>query len=97
MFIRWLGYMKNIKKLILLFAVCCISLSAGTNTVQACPMCKIAAEDAGNDRLPQAYMASILAMLSMPTLIFTVLGVSLYRISDKEQQIADQLNNKTEK
>ena len=65
--------------------------------MQACPMCKIAAEDAGNDRQPQAYMASILTMLSMPAALFTVLGVSLYRISSKEQMIADELNEKSNK
>ncbi len=88
---------NKIKIVLLLVAVCCFSLSAGTNTVQACPMCKIAAEDAGNDRQPQAYMASILTMLTMPAALFTVLGVSLYRISSKEQMIANQLNKKSEK
>jgi len=88
---------KTIKLLLLLTSIFCFSLSAGASTVQACPMCKIAAEDAGNDRQPQAYMASILTMLSMPAALFTVLGVSLYRISSKEQQIADELNKKATK
>ncbi len=57
-------------------------------------MCKIATEDAGDDRQPQAYMASIITMLSMPAALFTFLGVSLYRISAKEQIIADELNEK---
>ncbi len=89
---------KTIKLLLVLFAVCCLSLSTSISTVQACPMCKIAAEDAvdaGNDQQPQAYMASILTMLSMPAALFTVLGVSLYRISSKEQMIADELNKKS--
>ncbi len=88
---------KTLKLLLLLFAVCCFSLSAGVSTVRACPMCKIATEDAGTDRQPQAYMASIITMLSMPAALFTFLGVSLYRISSREQMIADQLNKKSEK
>lgn len=67
-------------------------LAIDSATVQACPMCKTATEDAGNARMPQAYMASILTMLSVPTIIFTVIGVSLYRISHNEQIIADRLN-----
>lgn len=88
---------KTIKLFLLLATVSCFSLNAVAGTVQACPMCKIATEDAGEDRQPQAYMASILTMLSMPAALFTVLGVSLYRISSKEQQIADELNEKSAK
>lgn len=49
-------------------------------------MCKTATETAGTNNQPQAYMASILAMLSMPALLFTVLGITMYRLSLREEQ-----------
>ncbi len=52
----------------------------------ACPMCKTATETAGTDNQPRAYMASILTMLSMPALLFTVLGIAMYRLSLQEEQ-----------
>lgn len=57
--------------------------SAAT-VAQACPMCKYANEadqhDEAANRRPQAFMYSILFMLSMPPTIFTIFGVSFYRM-----------------
>ena len=57
--------------------------------VQACPMCK---EAAGNDdRLPQAFQASILFMLAMPALLFTGMGVGLYKMAKRENEMLEAL------
>jgi len=74
-----------------LLASVCLTLLPSAAAV-ACPMCKTATETAGNDRHPGAYMASILTMLAMPSAVFTVLGVSLYRVSKREQQLAAEMN-----
>ena len=50
-----------------------------------CPMCQIATET--DNRLPRAYMYSILFMLAVPATIATGFGVSLYRLSKKEQTV----------
>ncbi|MBL4886223.1 MAG: hypothetical protein JKY95_17035 [Planctomycetaceae bacterium] len=85
--------MNNMKKIFLGLVIACVCMLAiDSTTANACPMCKTATEDAGNSRQPQAYMASIITMLTVPSALFCVLGVSLYRISSKEQIIADQLN-----
>ena len=47
----------------------------------ACPMCQLAAET--DDRLPRAYMYSILFMLCVPATIATGFGIGLYRLSKK--------------
>lgn len=47
----------------------------------ACPMCKAAAE--ADPRLPRAFMASILFMLSMPFALTAVFGVAFYRLSKR--------------
>ena len=57
--------------------------SAAT-VAQACPMCKYAneakqADETANLR-PKAFMYSILFMLSMPPTIFTIFGLSFYRM-----------------
>ena len=57
--------------------------------VQACPMCKAAAEN--DDRLPQAFQASILFMLAMPAMLFTGVGVGLYKLSKRENEMLDAL------
>jgi len=53
--------------------VLCAALAQAAS---ACPMCNqsIAAED----RLPRAYMVSILFMLGMPATIFTTAGLAIY-------------------
>lgn len=76
---------------LLLVGMCWMSLPAVEGL--ACPMCKTATEAAGDDRQPAAYMASILTMLSMPTVLFTVIGVALYRVSRSEQMVADELDS----
>jgi len=53
----------------------------------ACPMCQLAAES--DDRLPRAYMYSILFMLCVPATIATGFGVSLYRLSKKGRLSSD--------
>ena len=58
-----------------------------TSDALACPMCQLAAES--DDRLPRAYMYSILFMLSVPATIATGFGVSLYRLSKKGQLASD--------
>ena len=61
---------------------------------EACPMCKVAHEDATAPAVaarPRAYMYSILFMLSMPATIFTVFGLTFYRLSKKQQLINQQL------
>ena len=60
-------------------------------TVAACPMCKVANEDApamGADGFPldtnarpRAYMYSILFMLSMPALLLSGFGIAFYRMT----------------
>ncbi|TWT63581.1 hypothetical protein [Rubinisphaera italica] len=60
---------------------------------EACPMCKMATEDAGNSSQPAAYMASILTMLSMPSILFSIVGVSLYRMSRRETEMIAQDDN----
>ncbi len=61
---------------------------------QACPMCKIAHEDATDPAVaarPRAYMYSILFMLSMPATLFTAFGITFYRLSRKQQLANEQL------
>ncbi len=67
-------------------------LPDGVNECQACPMCKAATEASGDQRQPRAYMASILTMLGMPAVLFTVLGVSMYRIVLRESAVVEELN-----
>jgi hypothetical protein len=49
----------------------------------ACPMCKQANETKDDDRVPQAYMYSILFMLAVPATLLTGFGVSFYRMSKR--------------
>jgi hypothetical protein len=71
-------------------------LSSLATVAQACPMCKYANEadqhDEAANRRPKAFMYSILFMLSMPPTIFTVFGISFYRLN-KQAQAAAALEN----
>lgn len=55
----------------------------------ACPMCKFANEEKQEDEVanlrPQAYMYSILFMLSMPASLLTAFGYGFYRLAKKQQ------------
>lgn len=65
--------------------------------VSACPMCKVANEDApatdangmpiDTNARPQAYMYSILFMLSMPALLLSGFGVAFYRMTRRARLI----------
>lgn len=57
----------------------------------ACPMCKVAAES--DDRLPRAFMLSILFMLAMPFTLAGCFGVAFYRLSKKMPQFPEQQQN----
>ncbi|MEX0702747.1 MAG: hypothetical protein WD069_11695 [Planctomycetales bacterium] len=79
---------------VLFAAACLLALgTAGplTGVAEACPMCK-AANDT-DDRLPRAYMTSILFMLAMPATLLTGFGFTFWRLSKKqqEQQAGDDL------
>ncbi len=50
-----------------------------SGTAEACPSCKNA--NATDSRLPLAYQASILFMLSVPAVMCSVLGFGLYRLN----------------
>ncbi len=67
--------------IIALFAMGCF-FGPLLDVADACPMCKIANET--DDRLPRAYMYSILFMLAVPGSIFTGFGIGLYRLSKRE-------------
>lgn len=77
--------------------LCAAVLAGGTLAcvpAQACPMCKIAHEDATDPAVaarPRAYMYSILFMLSMPATLFTAFGITFYRLSRKQQLADEQL------
>jgi hypothetical protein len=71
-----------------------LALVSGICSVaQACPMCKYAneADQTGEhmNRRPNAYMYSILFMLAMPATIFTVFGISFYRLSQQAESAND--------
>ncbi len=71
--------------------------SAAT-VAQACPMCKYANEadqpDETANLRPKAFMYSILFMLSMPPTIFTIFGVSFYRMC-KNAEAANAVDDPT--
>ncbi len=62
---------------------------SAASVATACPMCKYANEaDQPNETAnlrPKAFMYSILFMLAMPPTIFTVFGVSFYRMCKKAE------------
>jgi len=65
---------------------------AAPTAVSACPLCKLANESKQSDeeenRRPQAYMYSILFMLSMPATLLTGFSFGFYRIWKNHQLIA---------
>ncbi|MFN0053288.1 MAG: hypothetical protein ACKV0T_13985 [Planctomycetales bacterium] len=48
-----------------------------TGVAEACPMCSQSIAD--ENALPRAYMYSILFMLGMPALVFSGMGLTIYR------------------
>ncbi len=71
---------------------------SAASVATACPMCKYANEAEQPDEVanlrPKAFMYSILFMLSMPPTIFTIFGVSFYRMSKRaavEEQTTEAL------
>ena len=70
----------------LLFGIAlCFLMGPLSSLADACPMCRNANET--DDSLPQAYMYSIIFMISMPAMIFTGFSVAFYRLSKQTQQI----------
>ena len=69
-------------------------VSCTASVATACPMCKYANEadqhDEAANRRPKAFMYSILFMLSMPPTIFTIFGVSFYRMNKRAEAEASQ-------
>jgi len=63
------------------------SFELTAKSASACPMCKTANET--DSALPKAYMLSILFMLAMPATIVSTLGVSLYRMTKRENEYID--------
>jgi hypothetical protein len=65
---------------------------AAPNAVSACPLCKLANESKQaseeENRRPQAYMYSILFMLSMPATLLTGFSFGFYRLWKNHQLIA---------
>ena len=57
------------------------------DVADACPMCRNATES--DDRLPRAFMYSIIFMISMPAMIFTGFSVMFYRLSRQQQEHVD--------
>jgi len=71
-------------------AVVLALFTASPASVSACPMCKIAHEDATDPAVqarPRAYMYSIFFMLAMPAGLVTLFGVTFYRLSKKQQEL----------
>ena len=58
----------------LVCAVLCVALWAAS--AHACPMCNQSIAE--QDRLPHAYMYSIIFMLAMPATVFTGLGTAIF-------------------
>ena len=81
---------RFIQRVVLAIAI----LVSTVGTASACPMCKEANKK--DSSLPQAYMYSILFMMSMPVLVFTGLGGKLYRLhrqAQSEQEAASEFND----
>jgi len=64
---------------------------AAPSAVSACPLCKLANESKQaseeENRRPQAYMYSILFMLSMPATLLTSFSFGFYRVWKNHQLI----------
>jgi hypothetical protein len=63
----------------------CLSAAAPAS---ACPMCKLANES--DNRLPRAYMYSILFMLGMPASVLGGFSFSFWRLSRKAARLRDE-------
>ena len=72
--------------LILTFAFTVVSNAA--IPADACPMCQVANESQEEDKVPQAYMYSILFMLAMPATLFTAFAFGFYRLTKRAAQMA---------
>jgi hypothetical protein len=73
-------------------AVAIVFVLAAPSAVSACPLCKLANESTQaseeENRRPQAYMYSILFMLSMPATLLTGFSFGFYRLWKNHQLIA---------
>lgn len=85
------------KHLLILLTLAGGLLAAGpmVSSADACPMCKYANESGSEDgssseenRRPQAYMYSILFMISMPATLMAGFSFSFYRMWKKQQELA---------
>ena len=74
---------------ILLLLVIGLVLS-GPAAAHACPNCREGLS--GEERLPQAYMYSILYMLSMPAMLFAGFGLGFYRLAKRSQAMQMSLD-----
>ena len=64
-----------------------LTFGPAAGVAEACPSCKAANET--DSRRPQAYMYSILFMMSMPAIVLTGFGVGFYRISRRHRAALD--------
>jgi hypothetical protein len=85
------------KRLLILLALTGGLFAGGpmVTSADACPMCKYANEGGSEDgsgsemnRRPQAYMYSILFMISMPATLMAGFSFSFYRMWKKQQELA---------
>ena len=63
-------------------------LLAGTNSLWACPMCKLALET--DDPQPRAYMVSILFMMGTIFTLFGLVGAGVWWISRHERRTLEE-------
>ncbi len=68
--------------------------AAATNAVpaNACPMCQQAVEAEEENKVPQAYMFSILFMMSMPAILLAAFSIGFYRLSKRAGEMAAVAN-----
>ena len=64
-----------------------LTLGPAADVAQACPSCKTANET--DSRRPQAYMYSILFMISMPAIVLTGFSIGFYRMSRRQRTALD--------
>ena len=74
---------RRIWSILLLSAAFTAVLNAAAAPADACPMCKQANESEEENKVPQAYMYSILFMLAMPATLLTAFGIGFYRLSKR--------------
>ncbi|MDB4733574.1 hypothetical protein OAF42_03935 [Planctomicrobium sp.] len=85
--------MNNKIKYLLVALVLCSGFVISA-AAEACPMCQVANEDDTGDATlarPRAYMYSILFMLAVPATMFTVFGVSFYRLSKSQALLNEEM------